>query len=143
MDHSLQVISSPLPGIAVLVEYQQQILLGRRSKPPMSDSWQLPGGWLRLAESPEQVVDRLLAEFPGLEYDTPEFAGYSNNIFDTDTHTVSLYFRVRCSACGEDSLRPNTRGKDWCWADWNELPQPLFLPLHLFIQAGFKPFIPD
>ncbi len=111
----------------------------------MSGSWQLPGGWLQWAESPEQAVARLLAEFSGLKYEPVEnarFAGFTNNVFDAaSVHSVSLYFSIQCIDIDADSLQRNKRCQHWRWANWNDLPQPLFLPLHLFKQSGLDPLV--
>ena len=29
---------------------------------------------------------------------------------------------------------------DWFWADWYDLPRPLFYPLQLLIESGYVPF---
>lgn len=118
-------------------------MLGRRSKAPMPDSWQLPGGWLQAAETPEQAVDRLLSPFTGLQYGEARFVGFTNNIFDAQTHSVSLYFSVKCLCFDDAALQQNCSCREWQWADWNELPQPLFLPLHLLAQSGVDPLMGD
>jgi 8-oxo-dGTP diphosphatase len=143
MPDSLNSRNSPGVGIAVLLWHRRRVLLGQRNKLPMVDSWQLPGGWLQQGESTEQAVNRLLSEFKGLWSEESKFVGYTNNIFDPTTHSVSLYFSVKCLKFDDAALQRNQGCRMWQWADWNELPQPLFLPLHLLAHSGIDPLIPD
>ncbi|MBC8212136.1 MAG: NUDIX domain-containing protein [Gammaproteobacteria bacterium] len=129
----------PQPGVAVVIRHDQKILLGRRIKPPMTGSWQLPGGWIHLGESPEQAVLRLLTEFNGGRFTPAQFITYTNNLFDQNTHSLTLYFVTECIDGDQLDLMQSSRCSDWFWADWSSLPQPLFLPLELLRQTGFRP----
>ncbi len=133
----------PALGVALIICQQQKVLVGERIKPPQQGHWQLPGGWLRWSESPLQAVQRLSAEFKNLHLSEPQFCSYSNNIFDPQNHSVSLYFKLNCTDDNHSAPISQASGPAWRWAEWKELPQPLFLPLHLLKQSGFDPFIGD
>jgi len=133
----------PAVGIALIICNQQKVLIGKRRKNPQPGSWQLPGGWLRWQESPLQAVHRLLTGFDSLQLSEPQFCQYSNNIFDAQNHSVSLYFRLDCSNGIHSGPIQQAQCTDWHWAKWKELPRPCFLPLHLLHQSGFDPFIGD
>lgn len=130
-------------GIATIILHNNKVLLGRRLKSPMSGSWQLPGGWLHTGESPEQVVQRKVHEFPGMQCNEAKFLTITNNLFDNGLHTVSLYFQMRCLNPDGLHLEGNEHCSDWFWADWYDLPHKLFLPLKLLKESGFKPFIDE
>jgi len=143
MPDPVDSIKYPAVGVAVIIQQQRRILIGRRIKPPMSSSWQLPGGWLRMSESPEQAIERQLLQFKGMKFESPRFVSYSNNVFNSQVHSVSLYFMTRCSNANQLQLNENRQCSEWVWAEWNNLPQPLFLPLQLLKQSGFDPFTPE
>ncbi|MDJ0834652.1 MAG: NUDIX domain-containing protein [Gammaproteobacteria bacterium] len=129
----------PSVGVAVLIMHEHKLLLGKRLKPPMQHSWQLPGGWLRGAESPPQAAMRNIAGFTNLHYDKLEFVTYTDNQFADGLHSVSLYFQTNCLNPATVRLS-NAQCNDWYWADWFDLPEPLFLPLRILKQSGYKPF---
>ena len=118
-----------------------RVLIGRRRNHPLPLSWQLPGGWLHYAESPEQAVQRLQQQFIGLQCDDGKLVAYSNNLFDDGLHSISLYFQVKCHNGLVLDLHQNNDCSDWMWADWYHLPEPLFLPLQKLKETGFTPFV--
>lgn len=131
----------PAVGIALVVLHNNKILLGRRLKQPMLKSWQLPGGWLHYAESPDQAVVRKIHQFPGMLCNGAKFITYTNNLFSAGQHSISLYFQMDCLNAVDFDLTQNKHCSDWLWADWYDLPEPLFLPLKLFKESGYEPFV--
>jgi len=140
MKQNVHVKNKPHVGVGVIIKQNQQIILGRRLNQPMPGSWQLPGGWIGFGETPEQTVQRHLSLFKQLRFGDSKFVTYTNNVFDRNTHSLSLYFMVDCLNADPQTLLSNEQNSDWLWADWNELPQPLFLPLHLLKESEFNPF---
>ena len=136
----LNIKNKPHVGVGVIIKQNHKIILGRRLNQPMQDSWQLPGGWIDLGESPEQAVHRQLSMFRNLRFGESNFVTYTNNIFDSELHSISLYFMVDCLNEGQQKLITDQLNSEWFWADWNELPQPLFLPLQLLVDTEFNPF---
>ena len=136
-----QLNQKPALGIAVIILHNNKVLLGRRLKQPMLNSWQLPGGWLRYAEQPEQAVTRKIREFSGMVCNEATFITYTNNLFSDGLHSVSLYFQLDCLNAEALDLSLNKHCSDWSWVDWYDLPEPLFLPLRLLKQSGYEPFI--
>jgi 8-oxo-dGTP diphosphatase len=137
--------SNPVPriGIALIMTYGGRLLIGQRKNQPMLLSWQLPGGWLLYGESPKQAVYRLLHKFEGLKYSEAELVSYTNNVFENGLHSVSLYFQMECLNAAEIDLQANQDCSDWKWADWYDLPQPLFLPLKKLKQSSYTPFMQE
>ncbi len=130
---------APRTGVALLLSWQGRLLVGRRIKPPQEGHWQLPGGWIRHGETPQQAIGRQIAAFGAIQCEEPRFVGFSNNLFDDGLHSISLYFEAACTAPppAGDALKQNTACRDWQWARWNALPQPLFLPLQRLTESGF------
>lgn len=135
--------NKPAVGIAVVILHNNRVLLGRRNKQPMKNSWQLPGGWLHSCETPELVVTRKIQEFPGMLCNEAHFVTYTNNLFTDGLHSVSLYFKTDCLNADAVDLGQNEHCNDWSWADWYDLPKHLFLPLKLLKKSGYEPFIRD
>ncbi len=140
MIEELHNLTKPRIGVAVIIKQNDKIIVARRLNNPMPGSWQLPGGWIKFGETPEQAVQRQLSDFYGLHFGVCKFVTYSNNIFDQFIHTISLYFMVDCYNGNQQNVRYIEQEVDWFWADWNDLPQPLFLPLQLLKSSGFNPF---
>jgi 8-oxo-dGTP diphosphatase len=131
---------APRTGIALLLVWQGRVLVGQRIKPPQAGHWQLPGGWVRCGETPEQAVFRQLAGFPAIQSEAPRFVTYSNNLFEQGLHSVTLYFEAACDRVpGDGALQENRRCRNWKWVDWSGLPEPLFLPLANLRASGHVP----
>jgi hypothetical protein len=47
---------------------------------------------------------------------------------------------VDCLNDGQQKFITDQLNSEWFWSDWNELPQPLFLPLQLLVDSTFNPF---
>jgi 8-oxo-dGTP diphosphatase len=129
----------PAVGVAAIILNGNKIILGQRLKEPMLGSWQLPGGWLHSGETPEQAIKRKAGAFPGILCGEVSFVTYTNNFFENGMHTVSLYFQMQCLNPQDLALHHNKDCSDWFWADWYDLPNPLFYPLQLLIQSGYMP----
>ena len=132
-------IQQPRLGIAVLIGKDNKVLLGERLKSPMLDSWQLPGGWVFEGESPVQAAQRQIQKFPDIICGDLECVSYSNNIFESGLHTLSLYFQTQCLSLDDVNIRLNKDCKNWIWVEWTALPDRLFLPLQNLVDSGFDP----
>ena len=139
MKQSITAKNKPQVGVGLIINQNGKIILGRRHNKPMPGSWQLPGGWIHFGETPEQAVQRQLNEFQELVVEKSRFITYTNNVFDKYTHSLSLYFMLNCANGGQQQLNTRDQNTDWLWADWNNLPHPLFLPLQLLKETGFRP----
>lgn len=142
-NHSAKQPNPSIPGVgvALIITRRSRVLLGRRKKEPMLNSWQLPGGWLHEGETLEQAVQRQLDALPTMACEPSEFATVTNNRFADGMHSVSLYYHLPCVYIDIDQLNARKPGHDWHWADWYDLPQPLFLPLSLLQESGYQPFV--
>ena len=67
---------NPLPAATALVlNRQNQLLLGKRAVEPAMGEWGLPGGFIEMGESMEQGALRELMEETGLEGKVLSFVG--------------------------------------------------------------------
>ena len=120
---------NPRVGLAVLIKRDNKLLLSRRSNMPQQDHWQCAGGYLRFGEDIFQCAQRC-AQATGSQISQLSNGPYINNIFSgQNLHTVTLYVLAEKCEGVEDA--------DWQWFDWQQLPQPLFLPMQLLVTKNF------
>ena len=131
----------PRTGVAVIVIRKRKILFGKRIISQDEFAWQLPGGWIRTGESPEQTAKREVREETGLELRSIRFVAYTNNIFSSEDHSISLYFEAECSNPDEMRVCEPLKCEQWTWMNWQDVPENLYLPLELLRESDYQPFL--
>ncbi|HLD57679.1 MAG TPA: DNA mismatch repair protein MutT, partial [archaeon] len=58
---------------------------------------------------------------------------------DEGTHYIAIIM-VSDWSSGEPKIMEPDRFTEIRWVDWNNLPQPLFLPIQNLIKQGYDPF---
>lgn len=119
-----------------------KVLIGERINKEKS-SWQLPGGLISLGETPTDAVIREIKEETNLDLSHISLNALTNNIFDHESHSLSLIFKAKCK--NPTTLKNNEKNKckQWIWVNWEEIPNPKFLPLELLIDSGYHPLKPE
>ena len=83
----LPLYDNPVPAVcAVVSDEARRILLVQRKVPPRRGEWCLPGGFMELAETPEEAVLRELSEETGLQGEVAGLLGLEatpNRIYTT------------------------------------------------------------
>ena len=89
--------------VAVVVEWEGDLLLVRHQKPERDPYWVLPGGRLEPGETIPECAGRELAEETGL---TAGFSGvlYVSEFLSEGRHTVDVVVRMDLQGGGEASL---------------------------------------
>ena len=128
-------------GVAVVVTHRQQVLFGKRKSVPDGFEWQLPGGWMVPGESVQQAARREVREETGLQLQELQFVGITNNVFTPDNHSISLYFEAECADFEALKVAESDKCEAWEWRCWSEVTENLYLPLRLFKQTGYRPFL--
>ena len=118
-----------------------KVLFGRRIMANGSFEWQLPGGWIEIGESPQQAARREVLEETGLQLGDLRFVGTTSNVFSAHEHSISLYFEAECATAAALSVVDREKCAGWEWRSWSGLGDKLFLPLNLFKQSGYQPFL--
>lgn len=67
MDSSRLYPDRPIVGVGVVVLRDDEVLLIRRAKPPVSDNWSIPGGAQEIGETVREAARREVAEETGIE----------------------------------------------------------------------------
>jgi 8-oxo-dGTP diphosphatase len=126
----------PAVGVAVVVIKADKVLLGRRKGAHGSGSWSFPGGHLEFNETIEDCAKREVFEETGIHIHNLRYGPFTNNLFrDERKHSVTL-FVVADYADGREQDREPEKGACWGWHRWDELPQPLFLPIENLLGMG-------
>lgn len=130
----------PSVGVGVLVLNGDRLLLGRRRTGHGRKTWQPPGGHLEHGESVEECARREVKEEADLYIRNLTLGPYTNDYFaEEGRHYISL-FVVAEHDNGEPRAREPNKVEDWAWFRWEDLPNPLFLPLEHLRRSGYSPF---
>ncbi|HDR53582.1 MAG TPA: NUDIX domain-containing protein [archaeon] len=125
-------------GVGVILLREGRVLLGKRKYGSGKGQWAFPGGHLELDESVEACAIRELKEETGLDLLEPRMGPFTNDIFDPESHYITLYVIADWTG-GEPRNRESNKCGGWEWSDWDNLREPLFLPLQNLLKQGFDP----
>lgn len=131
-------MNNPRVGVATILRKDNKILLGKRKSELGKGSWGLPGGKLDFGEEPIVCAIRELKEETDLNVslDSIMFSGFSNTIFDENTHYITLVYEV-ISYTGELKIMEEDKCEKWEWFDINNLPENLFKPLENYLNKSY------
>jgi len=131
---------NPQIGVGAIVIKNNKILLGKRKKSHGAGGWQFPGGHLEFGETIEDCAKREVLEETGLSITNIRLGPYTNDIFSLEEkHYVTLYVIANYQS-GELTICEPEKCEQWDWFEWNNLPQPLFLPIENLLKQKFSPF---
>ncbi len=114
-------------GIAVIIEKDGKLLLGRRNKMHSHGaySWCSPGGHIDYGEDLIDTAKRESREEMGIEIKNIKFAGITNDVFkESKKHYVTVWFKADIKS-GEPKSSNELSMVGWYPLD--KLPKPLFL----------------
>lgn len=130
----------PQIGVGAIVIKNCKVLLGKRKKSHGAGGWQFPGGHLEFGESIEDCASREVLEEAGVKITNIRLGPYTNDIFSVEEkHYVTLYV-IADYQSGELTVCEPEKCEQWDWFNWNNLPQPLFLPIENLLKQNFSPF---
>ena len=132
-----KTVSRPVIGLGVLVWRDKKLLLGKRlfsdKKANQNFCWQFPGGHLEKNESVIECAQREVREETGLEIQAMRHLGFTNQTFTmAGCQYVTLLVSSEYKSGEVQALEPD-KCIDWQWFDYQQLPEPLFEPIHLFL----------
>ena len=130
----------PRVGIGVIVIKDNKVLVGKRKGDHGEGTWSFPGGHLEFNEELEDCARREVLEETGIQIKNIRLGTFTNDIHkDEGRHYVTL-FLVSDYDSGEPKVMEPDRCEIWGWFEWDNLPQPLFLPNQHLLEQGFNPF---
>ena len=130
----------PQVGVGILIIKNGKVLFGKRKNAHGDGSWCFPGGHLEFNESWEECAIRETFEETGLKIKNIHFATATNDIFPVEKkHYITIFMKADYDV-GELKIMEPEKCEQWDWFDWNNLPQPLFIPQQNLIKQGYNPF---
>lgn len=133
------MIERPKVGVGVLIKRNGKILLGKRKNAHGTGSWSAPGGHLEYGESFAECGTREVEEETGLKVECLEFGTVTNDIFQEEGKHYITIIMIAEAATGEPEVQEPDKCEGWEWFSWDNLPEPLFLPISNVIKQGFNP----
>ena len=121
-------------GVGVMIFKENKILLGKRKGSHGSGEFSFPGGKMEYLESFKDCVLREVKEECGVEIDNLEFLIVANIKQYLPKHHILIGFKATWKS-GEPSLLEPEKSESWNWYDLNKLPEPLFEPSKIMIEA--------
>lgn len=129
----------PKVGIGVIVVKDGKILLGKRKNSHGDGAWSFPGGHLEFGESWEECAKRETTEETGINIKNIRFGTVTNDIFQTEEKHYITIFMLSDYDFGEVQIMEPEKCEKWDWFSWDQLPQPLFVPIQNVLKTGFEP----
>ncbi|CAM6094292.1 unnamed protein product [Calypogeia fissa] len=135
----------PRVGVVVLIWKDRRILLGRRKAHVETGLFALPGGRLEFGETWEGCAAREVEEETGLQIRNIQFAWVTNVVTLEEprpSHYVTIIMKseLKDSEQQPQNLEPD-KCEGWLWAEWSNLPSPIFRPLQSLIDDKVDPFL--
>lgn len=125
----MQKNNRPLVGIGVIIEKQDEILLGKRTGSHGENTWSFPGGHLEFGESFFDCAKREVFEETGLIVQDMKKGIYTNDIFEEENlHYITIYVHAKYME-GQPQRKEPHKCLEWKWFKKDNLPKNLFLPI--------------
>ena len=130
----------PRVGVGVIVIRDQKVLLGKRKNAHGEGDWNFPGGHLEFGEEIIACAAREVLEETGLAISNANIGPFTNDVFmEEHKHYITVYV-IGDSLEGEAQRLEPEKCEGWQWFSWDNLPQPLFLPIQHLLAKDFSPF---
>ncbi|MBP9731978.1 MAG: NUDIX domain-containing protein [Candidatus Magasanikbacteria bacterium] len=130
----------PKVGVGVIVIKDNKVLCAKRKGAHGEGTWQFPGGHLEFKESWEDCARREVMEETGMSITNIRFGTVSNDVFETENKHYITLIMIANHELGEPQILEPEKCAGWEWFKWEELPEPLFLPIVNIVKNGFNPF---
>jgi len=130
----------PKVGVGVIVIKDGKVLLGKRKNSHGEGTWSLPGGHLEFNEGLEECAQREVFEEAGVRIKNIRMGTFTNDIFEKEGKHYITLFVVSEFDSGEVEVREPEKCEKWRWFEWNDLPEPRFIPLQNLLKLNFNPF---
>lgn len=119
-EFSAFIEAMPQVCVELFVEYDDGVLLTKRTNEPAKGEWFWPGGRLFKGERPEAAARRIAADELGIDININELLGVYNQFWETSDlpgspsrHTVNFVYRAHSSA-GVVDIELDEQHEDWC-----------------------------
>ena len=132
-------IERPKVGVGVAVCQNGRVLFGKRLNAHGEGTWSFPGGHLEYGESFKDTAKREVFEETGLEIRDVRLLHVTNDcFFQEQKHYITVFMQAQTS--GRPEIKEPDKMIEWAWFRWENLPEPLFLPMQNLLKDGVRPF---
>jgi len=132
--------NKPKIGVGVIIVKDNKVLLGKRKGSHGEGTWSFPGGHLEFNETIEDCAVREVKEETNLEINNIRIQTFTNDMFKQEgKHYVTLLVLADYLS-GEVKLMESDKCDEWNWFTWDDLPEPLFLPIENLLKQNYSPF---
>lgn len=126
-------------GVSVIVKKGDRILLEKRQHTHGAGTWGPPSGHIDFGELPEETAMRETQEETGVKINDVKFRVITNDVFEAEQkHFITVWFEANYVS-GEPGVKAPEEESDVGWFTWDNLPQPLFLPLQHLLEGNTYP----
>ncbi len=133
---STSQLSRPMIGVGVLVWRDKQLLLGKRFVKGDQSCWQFPGGHLENGESVTDCARREVLEETSLKIKTIRHLGFTDKTFAVGSRRYITLLVSSDYDSGEAKTLEPDKCELWQWFDYQQLPEPLFKPITIFLSQA-------
>ncbi len=129
----------PQVGVGAIVIKEGKVLLGKRKNSHGDGTWSFPGGHLEYGESWETCAKREVLEEVGIDIKNVVFGTVTNDIFKREQkHYITIFMISDYNGGTVTNMEPD-KCEEWQWFDWNNIPEPRFIPISNLLKTGFSP----
>ncbi len=126
-------------GVSILINKGDRILLEKRQHTHGAGTWGPPSGHIDYGETPEQTAIRETKEETTITIDNLKFRVITNDVFEKEQkHYITVWFDANYVS-GEPKVSAPEEESEVGWFTWDNLPQPLFLPLQHLLEGKTYP----
>ncbi len=132
----------PRIGVGVIIlNSEGKVLLGKRKGSHGEGQWSFAGGHLEWKETLISCAKRESFEETGLLIDSLSSGPYTEDLYeDSDKHYVTFFLVGKVVGGFLENKEPH-KCEGWNWFDWDQLPRPLFRPICLLLETGYRPLL--
>lgn len=132
----------PLIGTGVFLIRENKILFGLRKSPHGKGTWSLFGGHLEFGESLIDCAKREVFEETGIKVAHVRRGPYTEDVHENEgKHYVTFFMLAEMPNDGQEpKITEPDKWERFEWLRWDDLPEPLFLPLKHLKDSGYNPF---
>ena len=119
----------PKIGVAAIVKNNSwKVLISRRIGSHGKSSYGFPGGHLEAWESILECAAREVLEETGIIVKSSHILTFTEDIFSSEKHYITFFVLVEQYEWIPQVIEIE-KNKAWEWYNWENLPEPLFLPI--------------
>jgi 8-oxo-dGTP diphosphatase len=124
-------------GIGVFIIKNGMFLVGCRRNAHGDGTWSVPGGHLEFGETFEDTARREVLEETGLAIANVRFGAVTNDYFKSENKHYVTIWMVSDWESGEVQIMEPDKFVAMEWRDFDNLPDPLFLPWQQLLASQF------